>query len=123
MPDNVAELGDVYRVYRNVTENPSAFGDKRSRPCGCVAPRPSDPTTWTALPRLTSDIHQEDLPSPASPDIGLEKEGAWSLRWIHQVHKIKTGGTACQFLGALPESERTRLAEFYRNRHRSSEQA
>jgi hypothetical protein len=120
MPDNVAELGDVYRVYRNVTVNPSAFGHKRSRPCGCVAKRPFDLTTWTALPRLTTGIEPEDLPSPAAPEIGLEKEGAWSLRWIHQVHKNKTGGTACEFLGALSESERTRLADFYRGRHRQA---
>lgn len=118
MPGNVAEIGDVYWVYRNVTENPAAFGSKKSRPCGCVAPRPVDPTTWTALPRLTSGIEPQDLQSPALPEIGLDREGAWSLRWIHQVHKHKTGGSACRFLGALPEAERSRLAEFYRNRYR-----
>jgi hypothetical protein len=117
MPGAIAQLGDVYWVYRNVTENPGAFGEKKSRPCGCVASRPSDPTTWTALPRLTSGIRPEDLPSPALPDIGLDQAGAWSLRWIHQVLKSKTGGAACQFLGALPGSERVRLADFYRSRH------
>jgi hypothetical protein len=119
MPDNVAELGDVYWVFRNVTNNPSDFGSKKSRPCGCVAPRPFDPTTWTALPRLTSGIRPEDLTSPAHPAIELDEIGAWSLRWIHQVHKSKTGGEACRFMGALPEAERTRLADFYRNRYRS----
>jgi hypothetical protein len=118
MPGNVAELGDVYWVFRNVTENPGAFGPKKSRPCGCVAPRRSDSTTWTALPRLTTGIRAEDLASPAMPAIGLEEEGAWSLRWIHQVLKSKTGGLACEFLGALPEAERARVIDFYRNRHR-----
>jgi hypothetical protein len=116
VPGSSAELGDVYWVYRNVTDNPGAFGYKKSRPCGCVAPRPSDSTVWTALPRLTSDIGSGDLRSPAMPEIELE-EGAWSLRWIHQVHKSKTGGPACRFMGALPDAERTRLVDFYRNRY------
>lgn len=114
----VAEQGDVYWVYRNVTDNPAAFGAKKSRPCGCVAPRPYDQTSWTALPRLTTDIKVDmDLASPALPDIGLDKKGAWSLRWVHQVHKNKTGGDACRFLGALPDTERERLVAYYRNRH------
>jgi hypothetical protein len=118
MPGNVADLGDVYWVFRNVTMNPDAFGDKKSRPCGCVASRPSDATTWTALPRLTTGIRANDLVSPAAPAIGLNEHGAWSLRWIHQVLKSKTGGLACEFLGALSEAERANVLDFYRNRHR-----
>lgn len=117
MPGPLAALGDVYEVYRNVTRNPGAFGEKRKRPCGCVAPRAFDPTTWTALPRLSTDIQPEDLPSPAMPAIGLAKQGAWSLRWIHQVQKDRTGSDACAFLGPLPGEERDRLVTFYRNRH------
>lgn len=117
MPNNVPQLGDVYWVYRSVTNEPAAFGEKKARPCGCVAPRPFDPTVWTALPRLTTGISSRDLPSPALPQIGLDRAGAWSLRWVHEVHKNKTGGEACRFLGALPEGERTRLATYYRNRH------
>jgi hypothetical protein len=117
MPGTIAALGDVYWVYRTVTENPTAFGAKKSRPCGCVAPRPYDPTTWTALPRLTHDIRPNDLTSPAMPEIELKEVGAWSLRWVHQVHKSKTGGDACKFLGALPQTERDRLVGFYRSRH------
>lgn len=120
MPGTNAALGDVYWVYRNVTEKPAAFGEKRSRPCGCVAPRPSDPTSWTALPRLTTDIKPTDLSCPALPDIELDEPGAWSLRWVHQVYKSKTGGEACRFLGALPEPERKRLTDYYRNRHEAS---
>lgn len=121
MPGSQATLGDVYAVYRDVTEDPSAFGEKRHRPCGCVSPRPYDPATWTAVPRLSTGIHEGDLTSPAMPDIGLEKEGAWSLRWVHQVLKSKTGGTACAFLGQLPDGERNRLVAFYRNRHNDSQ--
>lgn len=117
MPGTQAALGDVYEVYRNVTAKPWTFGEKKKRPCGCVTPGPSDSTTWTALPRLSTDIQPDDLPSPAMPEIGLDKEGAWSLRWIHQVHKSKTGGDACAFLGSLPKSERDRVLAFYRNRH------
>lgn len=117
MPGDQAALGDVYEVYRNVTENPAAFGEKRKRPCGCVASRPFDSTIWTAVPRLSTDIRPEDLASSPMPEIGLEKQGAWSLRWIHQVHKVKTGGDACAFLGPLPEGERERLVTFYRNRY------
>ena len=118
MPDSQAALGDVYEVYRSVVVKREAFGHKKKRPCGCVAPQPFDPTTWTALPRLSTDIRREDLSSPAMLEVGLDKEGAWSLRWIHQVHKSKTGGAACSFLGALPDQERERLVTFYRNRLR-----
>ena len=117
MPGPDAALGDVYWVYRNVTEKPWTFGEKTSRPCGCVAARRFDLTTWTALPRLSSGTTADDLPSPAMPQIRLDKAGAWSLRWIHQVRKDKTGGEACEFLGALPDDERERLVDFYRNRY------
>lgn len=120
MPGPIAELGDVYWVYRDVTDKPWAFGEKLSRPCGCVAARPADPTTWTALPRLSSGISSKDLPSPAMPEINIDRDGAWSLRWIHQVHKDKTGGRACEFLGPLPDEERKRLIAYYRSRHTSS---
>lgn len=119
MPDQEPALGDVYWVYRNVTKNPSAFGAKKSRPCGCVATRPQDPTAWAALPRLTTDIKSADLSSRAMPEIGLNEKGAWSLRWVHEVFKEKTGGDACRFLGPLPDDEREALVAFYRNRHTS----
>lgn len=120
MPCTIAALGDVFWVYRNVTETPAAFGEKKSRPCGCVASRPHDPTTWTALPRLTSDIQPGDLSSSPLPDIELDQAGAWSLRWVHQVLKNRTGSEACRFLGPLPDEERDRLVNFYRNRHADS---
>ncbi|WP_143813898.1 hypothetical protein [Luteococcus japonicus] len=116
MPGTDAKLGDVYQVYRNVTLRPAAFGEKLTRPCACVAERPLD-TVWSALPRLSSDIQATDLQSPASTGIGLERDGAWSLRWIHEVRREKTGGPACAFLGALADAERRELLVYYRNRH------
>jgi len=116
VPGPHAELGDVYWVYRRATVNEDAFGDKRSRPCGCVAPRPDDSSTWTALPRVTTDIKPKDLRSPAVAGIGLDKDGAWSLRWIHQVYKSKTGSSACAFMGVLPDDQRSALLTFYRAR-------
>lgn len=121
MPGPDAALGDVCWVYRNITDKPWTFGEKTSRPCGCVAPRPFDATTWTAPPRLSSGIEAGDLPGREMPEIRLDKPGAWSLRWVHQVHKDKTGGDACEFLGALPDDERERLVTFHRNRHNGSQ--
>ncbi len=116
----IRDLGfafDAEVTERHATLAPDAFGSKRSRPCGCVAIRPQDDTCWTALPRTTSDAQPGDLPSPAMPGIGLDRDGAWTLRWVHQVRKDKTGEAACEFLGALPDEERDRLLAFYRNRH------
>ena len=116
MPARSAELGDVFWVYRNVTRSPSAFGDKRSRPCCCVDPEGLDPDVWTAVPRLTTGIWKSDLRSPPSPSIGLEREGAWSVRFIHQVLKAKTGQDACRYLGALSQTERDCVVSHYERR-------
>lgn len=102
MPNNTAATGDVYQVYRNVTMAPYKLG-KLCRPCVCTDPGSQMSTTWTALPRLTSGIWKDkDLPSAPILTLGLDKPGAWSARFIHQVLKEKTGGKACEYKGPLP---------------------
>lgn len=116
MPNGEAKPGDVYQVFRAVTTNQGAFGFKRHRPCGCVDERPKD-TTWTALPRTSTDFKTDDLPSPAMNHPELDKEGVWTYRWVHQVLKEKTGGPACKYLLMLPTDARAALLTFYRDRH------
>ena len=83
-----------------------------------MAKPPADPEIWKALPRITTDIQPEDLPSaPIEGVEDLDKTGAWSLRWLHEVRMDKTGGDACRFLGALPTAERKRVMAFYRGRY------
>ncbi|PRZ34785.1 hypothetical protein CLV47_12317 [Antricoccus suffuscus] len=107
----------MYKVYRKSTSEPARVGNV-VRPMGCVASRPSDPTVWTAIARSSTDgrPHQGDLFSALQPEIGLNKEGYWSLRWIHSVYKAKTGGKACAYLGTLTESEKSQLLMLYRDR-------
>ena len=121
MPGNDARIGDAYWVYPDATEQPVRTGNK-VRPMACVAERPIDPTVWTALPRLSSGIGKDDIPSRAMPEVHAERlgrEGAWSLRWIHSVLKSVTGvAQSCEFIAALPDDEREAVMDFYRNRHR-----
>jgi hypothetical protein len=71
-------------------------------------------TTWTALPRLTNGIWKDkDLHSDPLPELGLNKPGAWSARFIHQVFKTKTGGQACEYRGSLPEPILVELKEAF----------
>lgn len=112
MPDDNAATGDVYQVYRNVTTAPRTFGEKRKRPCVCADPGAQE-TTWTGVSRLTNGIHSSDLPSKAITAIGLDKDGAWSTRFIHSVYKTKTGGPACEFMGELPPEVLDKLVEKY----------
>lgn len=87
---------------------------------GCVAEQPRDPMAWTGLPRLSSGISPSDARSRAMPEISLtrlEREGAWSVRWIHSVRKRDTGQKGlCEFLGALPDDEKKTMMDLYRNR-------
>lgn len=47
----------------------------------------------------------------------LEREGAWSVRWIHSVRKRDTGKKGlCEFLGALPDDEKRTMMGLYRHR-------
>lgn len=102
MPNSTAVTGDVYQVYRNVTTAPYKFGQKRKRPCVCADPCSPMSTTWTALPRLTHGIKEEDVQSGPLPSLGLDRPGAWSRRFVHHVLKEKTGGDACEYRGPLP---------------------
>ena len=120
MPDNRAVIGDVYWVDAQATPHPPRVG-KPARPMGCVAERPRDPMVWTAVPRLSSDISpRADVASRAMPEISptrLEREGAWSVRWIHSVYKSDTGKRGlCEYLGALPADEKQKMMDLYRNR-------
>lgn len=119
MPNNRAVIGDVYWVDARATEYPIRVG-KPARPMGCVAEQPRDPVAWTAIPRLSSGIMSTDVPSRAMPEISptrLEREGAWSVRWIHSVNKTDTGKMGrCEYLGALPTDERQKMMDLYRNR-------
>jgi len=118
MPPPPAQCGDVFWVFRDVTRRPWTFGPKKSRPCCCVDADPPEEEVWTAIPRLTTGISKSDLRSAASPSIGLDRDGAWSLRFIHQVLKSKTGGDACRYLGTLDENERDCLVGLYEQRFR-----
>ena len=119
MPDNRAIIGDVYWVDARATPHPPRVG-KPARPMGCVAEQPHDPVVWTAVPRLSSDISRTDVPSRAMPEISpprLEREGAWSVRWIHSVYKADTGKLGlCEYLGVLPADEKQKMMDLYRNR-------
>lgn len=118
VPGRDAKIGDAYWVNREATEHPPRVG-RRVRPMACVAERRAE-TTWLGLPRLTSDIKPGDVPSRAMPEIHatrLDRAGAWSLRYIHPVHKQHTGTKGmCEFLGALPEDECAVVMTLYRNR-------
>ncbi len=87
----------------------------------CVAEKPAE-TTWVGLPRVTSDIKPADVPSRAMPEVHatrLNKEGAWSLRYLHSVHKRHTGTKGmCEYLGVLPDDESKSVMTLYRNRHK-----
>lgn len=121
MPDGDAKIGDAYWVYPDATERPALTGNK-VHPMACVAERPVDPTAWTALPRISSGIGKDDLRSRAMPEVHperLDREGAWSLRWIHPVLKSVTGvPKRCEFIAVLPDDERNAVMDFYRNRQR-----
>lgn len=122
MPNAYAKIGDAYWVHAEATNKHPLNVGKSARPMACVAELPHDPTAWTALPRLTSDIKPEDLVSRAMPEVNAERlgrEGAWSLRWIHSVSKSATGvSRRCEFIGALPKDEHNSVMAYYRNRQR-----
>ena len=84
----------------------------------CVAQSKFDPETWRAMARSSTDgrPHEGDVHSPIQEDIGLDREGHWSLRWLHDVLKTKTGTPACSCLGCLSEPERSQVLNLYRNR-------
>jgi len=117
MPGSQPENSDVYSVYRNVTTNPTTVGN-RVRPMACVASRKFDPAVWTAIARSSTDGRPKegDVHSPAQAAIGLDKEGYWSLRWLHSVLKEKTGTGACAFRGRLTGTERDEVLGLYRGR-------
>lgn len=121
MPDKCAKIGDAYWVHADATTDALNVG-KQARPMACVAERPADPTAWTALPRVSSGIKKSDLASRAMPEVHaerLDREGAWSLRWMHAVLKSATGvERQCEFIAALPEDEHKAVMTFYRNRSR-----
>ena len=123
VPGSRASIGDVYWVNARATLRPVSVG-KLSRPMGCVAEQPRDPAVWTAIPRLSSGIADVDAPSRAMPEISptrLEREGAWSVRWIHSVKKQDTGKKGlCDYLGGLPDDERKTMMSLYRGRDRGS---
>jgi hypothetical protein len=120
MPGRNAKIGDAYWVNRDATEHPARVG-KPARPMACVAERPTE-TAWTGVPRVTSDIKPEDAPSRAMPEVDpnrLNSVGAWSLRYLHPVHKQHTGTRGmCDFLGPLPDDERKVVMTLYRDRLR-----
>lgn len=118
MPDSKPDNGDVYYVFRNTTTKPISVG-KRSRPMACVAKRKPDSETWKAMARSSTDGRPRDgdVSSPAQTALQLDKDGHWSLRWLHDVLREKTGTPACEFRGELNEPERSQLLELYRNRH------
>lgn len=70
-------------------------------------------TTWSALPRVTTDIQPDDYASPPIPGIGLDKQGAWTARYIHSVFKAKTGTAECPYMGAVPKEVLIALARRY----------
>lgn len=119
MPENTPDNGDLYQVYRNTTKVPVAVG-KLKRPMVCVAKRPPESKTWKAMARSSSDGRplEGDIPSPVQLDLGLDLEGHWSLRWLHDVLREKTGTPACEFKGQLVDPEKGNVIELYRNRHR-----
>lgn len=119
MPESAPENGDVYKVYRKTTAAPLAVG-KLVRPMVCVAKRPPESETWKAMARSTTDgrPHKGDVSSPAQLDLELDQEGHWSLRWLHDVLREKTGTPACEFKGELVDPEKNNVIELYRNRHR-----
>lgn len=123
MPDGNAKIGDAYWVHGDATDAHPLRVGKVARPMACVAERPADPTAWTALPRITSDIKPNDCASRAMPEVHptrLDRAGAWSLRWIHSVLKAKTGASDhCEFIAPLPDDERTAVMNHYRNRGRT----
>lgn len=118
MPDSTPENGDVYYVYRNTTTAPWTLS-KPSRPMACVAKRPPESETWKAIARSSTDGRPEngDIASLIQPDLGLDKAGYWSLRWLHDVLREKTGSPACEFRGELAEPEKGEVLNLYRNRH------
>jgi len=117
MPGNQPDVGDVYQVYRNATASPASVGNL-VRPMACVAARPSDPVAWGAIARSSTDgrPNDGDVASAVQPALGLEKEGHWSLRWLHSVLKEKTGTSACEYKGSLVDPERSAVINLYRNR-------
>lgn len=118
MSESATENGDVYQVYRNTTTNPAAVG-KRDRPMVCVAKRPPESVTWKAMGRSTTDgrPHEGDVASPAQLDLDLDKDGHWSLRWLHDVLREKTGTPGCEFKGKLVDPEKSSVLDLYRTRH------
>lgn len=115
---HVTDNGDVYKVYRNTTTKSAAVG-KLVRPMVCVAKRPPESETWKAMARSTTDgrPHEGDVDSSAQPDLGLDQDGHWSLRWLHDVLREKTGTPACEFKGKLMDPEKSSVLDLYRSRH------
>lgn len=119
MPENMPQNGDVYYVYRATTLAPTTLG-KPSRPMACVAMRQPESETWKAMGRSSTDGSQleGDIFSPAQPSLKLDKDGHWSLRWLHDVLRDKTGTPACAFRGELIDPEKDQVLTLYRNRNK-----
>ena len=79
-----------------------------------------DHVVCTAVLRGASGVSCKEVLSHAMPEIlsdRLEREGAWSVRWIHSVYKSDTGKRGlCEYLGALPADEKQKMMDLYRNR-------
>lgn len=122
MPDKTAKIGDAYWVYAPATRAPQLVG-KTARPMACVAERPFD-IVWSGLPRVSSGISPADVPSEPMPEVSsdrLERSGAWTLRFQHSVKKSATGKKGlCEYLGALPATEKKKVMEMYRGRNAKS---
>lgn len=118
MPGHQAEFGDAYWVNKAATKNPARVG-KPTRPMACMAERRGD-TAWAGLPRITSDVQPNDVPSRAMPEVHptrLGQAGWWSARYIHPVHKALTGQSQmCEYLGKLPDDELKVARMVYQNR-------
>lgn len=116
MPGRDAKFGDVYWVSATATKHPVRVG-KTTRPLACMAERRGD-TVWTGLPRSTTGTKPEDhRDSPPMPEIGLDKPGWWSARYVHPVYKDRTGEPGvCDYLGPLPTDQLKVAREVFRNR-------
>lgn len=119
MPDNVPCIGDLYWTFQAAIQGSSSLG-KSGRPLLCVATPPADPDIWRGMPRLSSGIGMIDCPSPAMPELHptrLNREGAWSYRWVHPVLRTATGVHGkCEYLATLPKEHKSVAMDHYHSR-------
>ncbi|WP_156527319.1 hypothetical protein [Gordonia sp. 852002-51296_SCH5728562-b] len=116
MPGTEAKFADLYQVTKAAVLHPSRLG-KATRPLACMAERRDD-TVWTGLPRVTSGTRDSDARDSAPmPELGLEKHGWWTARYVHPVFKERTGiPGVCDYLGKLPKDQLPDVKEVFRNR-------